>query len=47
MQTYELMRTPRTEIIHKELSYKIVGLLDKVHDILGRAVFAFCSLSSH
>lgn len=30
------MRTSRTDIIHKELSYKIVGLLYKTHDALGR-----------
>lgn len=36
MQISEHMRTPRTEIIHKELSYEIVGFLYKVHDVLGR-----------
>lgn len=36
---HEHMRTPRiygVHIIHKELSYVIVGILYKVHDALGR-----------
>lgn len=36
MQIYKLMRTPQIDIIHKELSYKIVGMLYKTHDLLGR-----------
>lgn len=36
MQIYKQMRTPQTNIIYKELSYEIVGILYKVHDELGR-----------
>lgn len=39
MRRCEYMRTPRTyrsDIIHKELSYLVCGILFKVHDTLGR-----------